>query len=150
MIDKKTILMASLTIIAFIVALLLYSTSEGGERVIYEFQLEQYTKEYARSETVLNIYDECKEYNETEYLTCISNKIDFKKLYVIGEVTNPDNLFIDGGDCKTFTVYYNSLMDLKGIEYQTIQISNHVFSIADNVGNYTYCVLDQSLIECYK
>lgn len=57
-----------------------------------------------------------------------------------------DDLKEQGGDCKSWTIFYLAVFDLMDIEAKEIFIKNHVFVVV--YSDDFYCVVDQESKDC--
>lgn len=89
---------------------------------------------------------------------CNYKQTDMERIYCVNEFV-ADNfnysrkglvygseLIDSGGDCKSWTNFYNSVLFLMNISTQVIYLDNHTYVVA--YSNDYYCNLDQQNIDC--
>ena len=59
----------------------------------------------------------------------------------------PSDFVENGGDCKSWTVFYRTIFTLMNISSKDIVTNKHVFALA--YGNNFYCAFDQYDTECH-
>jgi hypothetical protein len=100
------------------------------------------------SKITIEIYEQCKKYDDIDFVVCanqiIDPKYEWKDIGYLKPMIEDNGKWI--GDCESYTINWISLLRLKGINNQIVVSSTHILSYAlFDDGN--YCKLDRG-IEC--
>lgn len=82
-------------------------------------------------------------------IECVHRFLMFSGLYeynISVDFIEADDLEERGADCKSWTTFYMSTIELMGIDTKIIQTDMHVFVLAYGLGY--YCIIDQTEIDC--
>lgn len=104
--------------------------------------------ENKKDEYTQTIYNTCKEYNGfVNQSYCINAFVVENFKYNYSELVYTSNdLFKLGGDCKSYTLLYITLLDMLNYKYAYLMTDNHV--LAFGYSEESYCFYDQKEINC--
>ena len=95
------------------------------------------------------IYDHCSQKeNASEKLFCINQYVVENYNYrLVEDVYSIDEMFDNGADCKSYSIYYATLAKMMGYDYLFVQLPNHIFTMV--YFDEGYCVLDEKVYACF-
>jgi hypothetical protein len=129
----------------------MYIVYLGMENTKNQFmQYDKYTDEYSDNTIIELVSGYCGLFNATiDKINCVNKFVSTSGNYdyiITKEIVEPDNLIKDGGDCKSWTVFYRTIFKKMGIESKEVSTNNHVFVMAFD--EYYYCIVDMQSIDC--
>ena len=113
---------------------------------------EKYYNDISKENTYLEptkaVYNYCK--NKDSNLLkvyCVNDYVqDIYYYNTTNKTKNINQILISGGDCKAYSAFYKSVLDMLCIKNKFIFTDNHIFIIAYD--NDFYCNLDMHTINC--
>jgi hypothetical protein len=103
-----------------------------------------------KDDTVVNYLElECSNEDVLKEASCVNNYVKENFNYTVRpDILSPEELVKSGGDCKSWSSFYDYTMSELGWKTQFVFIDGHVFITAQK--NEYYCNMDQENINCYR
>lgn len=95
------------------------------------------------------LVDFCNSSNEMEVIRCVNSYVIHNFNYKSSKrIIFPDELLNNGGDCKSWSLFYNAAFTKLGISTQFVELKSHVYLVAYNESY--YCNVDQEDLKCLE
>ena len=142
---KEVYSILSIIAIIFIVFCIIIKNDENNN-----VNFNQEVKEGLNDNIVIKISDFCSTYKTNiGKITCVHNFVKNSGYFnytKLKEIRTPDILINSSGDCKSWDVFYRTILTKMNIKNRDIFSDNHVFTLAYN--NDFYCIIDQTSLSC--